>query len=321
MRRALVTLLLALSAVVVGVPAAAADDVPWSVGTADNGYGTKRPNYSYTTNPGGQIQDALVVANHGTTPLGLAVYAADGFTNDRGRLDLLAKDGKSTSVGAWVHAARDQVTVQPGQSVQVPFTLTVPDDATAGDHLGGIITSLTQAGEVDRRLAIRIRVRVSGELKPSVTVDDVKLRYSGTFGKSDAIVTYTVRNTGNAIVSARPSASVTGLFGTAQAEADDTPPLLPGESWTVSTTVHGVDPSLRLTGKVTLLPLITDAAGSTGTLDTVAAVAHTLSIVWLVLILLLVLCATAAALLLIRRRRRPADPAVPANPAEKAPVS
>ncbi|WP_427889192.1 WxL protein peptidoglycan domain-containing protein [Kribbella sp. GL6] len=300
MRKVLVMLFVALN-VAIGVPAAAADDVPWSVGTADNGYGAERPNYSYTLNPGGQVDDALVVTNRGTTPLVLAVYAADGFTNDRGQLDLRAKDAKSTDLGAWVHAAQSQATVLPGKSVQVPFTLTIPADATAGDHLGGIITSLAQAGDVDRRLAIRIRVRVSGELKPSAAVDDLKLRRS----KSDVIVTYTVSNTGNAIVSARPSVSVAGLFGTAQAEAGDTPQLLPGESWKVSTTVREVKASPRLTGKVTLLPLLTDAAGSTGTLDTVSATTHTWSITWLASLLVLALC---GATVIVVRRRGAADP-------------
>ena len=75
-------------------PAAAADgDVPWTVGTAAGDFGSGRQNYSYTLDPGGRLQDGLVVTNHGTTPLRLAVYAADGFTTKDGRFDLVTQGG------------------------------------------------------------------------------------------------------------------------------------------------------------------------------------------------------------------------------------
>jgi hypothetical protein len=171
--------------------------------------------------------------------------------------------------------------------------------------MGGIVTSLTQAGEVDRRLAVRIRVRVSGDLEPSMSVDDLKIHYSGTanpFGAGDATITYTIHNTGNAILAARPSTSVSAPFTTIDADQTaDTPQLLPGETWKITTTVHGVRPVLRLTGKITLLPLLTDAAGSTGTLDTITATTHAWTVPWLVLLVLV--CAAAVALTVVRRRR------------------
>lgn len=309
MRGVLATLLVALGVIAGSGAAVADDDVPWSVSTAANGFGSDRPNYSYTVNPGEQVDDGLVVANNGKTPLGLAVYAADGFTTDDGRLDLLTKDAKSTGIGAWVRTPNAKVTVQPGQSLQVPFSLAVPADAAPGDHLGGIVTSLTQGGDVEHRLAIRIRVRVSGELKPSLSVDDVTLHYSGKpFGKGDATVTYTVHNTGNAILAARPSTSVAGVDA---AKAEDTPQLLPGESWKVTATVHGVRPVVRLTGKVTLLPLQTDAAGSTGTLDDVTATTHAWTIPWLALVVVLIALCTLVVVLVVRRRGRSTAAVVP----------
>ncbi|MFC6161950.1 WxL protein peptidoglycan domain-containing protein [Kribbella jiaozuonensis] len=310
MRGLLATLLAAVGVMTGAGTAVAADDVPWSVSTAANSFGSDRQNYSYTVDPGGEVQDALVVANSSKTPLTLGVYAADGFTTDDGRLDLLTDDAKSTGVGTWVHTPSAQVTIQPGKSLQVPFTLAVPAGATPGDHLGGIVTSLKQSGDVDRRLAIRIRVRVSGALEPSVSVDDVKIHYSGTavpFAKADATVTYTIRNTGNAILAARPSTSLVGLFGAGRvgsAHVDDTPQLLPGESWKVSAKVDGVRPLIRETGTVTLLPLLTDAAGSTGTLDTVTATAHAWSIPWAALLVLVVLCLAVVVLVTSRRVRR-----------------
>lgn len=235
-------LLAAVAAVGVGAgPASAADgDVAWTVRTASNSYGATRSSFSYTVNPGGHLEDAMVVANRGPAPLNLTVYAADGFTTDAGQLDLLTRDKKSVAVGAWVRAGAASVAIQPGKTATVPFTVDVPDNATPGDYVGGILTSLTQPDQaqginVDRRLGIRITLRVGGELKPSLAVEDLHVDYSGTwnpFGRGDATVTYRIRNTGNAALSSQQKATVAGPFGLLRATADDlpaAPELLPGE--------------------------------------------------------------------------------------------
>jgi hypothetical protein len=296
-----------------GGPAAAADgDVSWAVTTASNDLGSGRPNYSYTLNPGGQLKDGLVVVNHGTTPLHLAVYAADGFTTAQGRLDLVTKDAKSTGVGAWVHTDRPDVTVRPGESVEVPFTVALPDKTAPGEYMGGIVTSLTQTGGAGgtQRLGIRIRLRVGGELKPSLSAESLRVRYSGTpnpFGKGDATVTYTIHNTGNAILSARQAVSISGPFGRLGVRAgriDDSPQLLPGGTWKVSVPVHGVTPALRLTGTVTLIPLLTDASGSVAPLAVVETTTDAWTNPWTLLLFLLVLCGLVAVAGLASRRRR-----------------
>lgn len=292
-------------------PAAAADDVPWTVKTAANSFGAERPNYRYTVNPGGEVDDALVVANRGTTPLRLAVYGADGFTTEAGTLDLVTKDTKSTGVGAWVDPGRTGVTIPAGESVEVPFTLTVPDNATPGDHMGGIVTSLTQADQagtaVERRLAIRIRLRVAGALTPKLSVEHLKTEYSGTanpLGKGDATLSYTIRNTGNVILSARQVASVSGPFGgfrVSAAPIADSPELLPGDRWQVSVPVHDVAPSLRLAAMVKLTPLVTDASGSVAPLAGTTTTAHGWAISWI--LLLLVAALIGLAVLAVRRVR------------------
>ncbi|MEV5786765.1 DUF916 domain-containing protein [Streptomyces sp. NPDC052287] len=314
-----VTLTLLTACALVGlraVPAAAADgDVTWTVRTAANGYGDDRSSFSYGVNPGGRIKDAMVVANHGKAPLTLAVYAADGFTTDTGQLDLVTKDKKSVAVGSWVHADHATVVVRPGKSVEVPFQIAVPGNASPGDYVGGVLTSLRQSDDaqginVDRRLGIRVKLRVSGELKPRLAVEDLSVDYTGTanpFGTGDATVTYTIHNTGNAILSARQTVFTTGPFGWWRTDAGTVPAppeLLPGEHWKVKVPVHGVTPGVRLTATVNLVPLLTDASGSTTSLKPVLATADTWTVPWS-LLLLVVLMATAAvgAFLLVRRGR------------------
>ncbi|EOD67186.1 WxL protein peptidoglycan domain-containing protein [Amycolatopsis vancoresmycina] len=145
--RAVVSLLAATAfAGATAGPVAAQDAVPWTITTAANDFGADRENFTYTADAGEQITDGLTITNHGTSPLELAVYGADAFTTGTGQLDLLAKTKPSTGVGAWVHPSTDHLTVQAGQTAEVLFTVMVPSDAKAGDHLGGILTSVRDAG-------------------------------------------------------------------------------------------------------------------------------------------------------------------------------
>ncbi|MEV4654390.1 DUF916 domain-containing protein [Micromonospora sp. NPDC049301] len=316
--RTAVLALLATSAVAGLAPGpalAAEGDVAWTVRTASNSYGDARSSFSYAVNPGGRVEDAMVVANRGPVTLNLAVYAADGFTTKAGQLDLLAKDGKSVAVGAWVHADRGSVTIQPGKTAQVPFTISVPDNATPGDYVGGILTSLTQADQaeginVDRRLGIRITLRVGGELKPNLAIEDLHVTYGGAFNpfsKGDATVTYKIHNSGNAALSGQQAVSVSGPFGALSTDASGIaapPELLPGESWTVTVPVRGVAPAVWLAATATLTPRLTDASGSTTSLEPVRATTHGWALPWMLLLVLVVLIAAVVGVLQYRRRNR-----------------
>ncbi|KAB1936000.1 DUF916 domain-containing protein [Micromonospora sp. ALFpr18c] len=317
LRTTALSLLAVVAAAGVGAgPAVAADgNVAWTVRTASNSYGEARSSFSYNVNPGGVVEDAMVVANRGPAPLNLAVYAADGFTTDAGQLDLLTKDKKSVAIGAWVKASAGSVVIQPGKTAQVPFRISLPDNATPGDYVGGILTALTQADQaeginVDRRLGIRITLRVGGELKPNLAIEDLHVTYDGSsnpFGKGDATVTYKIHNVGNAALSGKQTVSVSGPFGVLRVRAGDIaapPELLPGESWDVTVPVHGVAPAVSLAATVTLTPLLTDVSGSTTSLKPVQATAHGWALPWTFLLVLVVLIAVVVGAYLYRRRSR-----------------
>lgn len=295
-------------------PALAAEgDVTWTVRTASNSYGADRSSFSYAVNPGGTVLDAMVVANRGKTPVELGVYTAAGFTTGTGQLDLRPKDQKATGVGTWVHATGDHVTVAPGKTASVPFKVTVPGNATPGDYVGGIVTSLThpdqaQGINVERRLGIRIKLRVGGALTPSLAIEHLHVDYSGPFlGRGDATVTYSIHNTGNAVQSAQQAVSVSGPFGSLRvsAAAMTAPPeLLPGESWKVTVPVHGVSPTVRLAATATLTPLITDASGSKTALKPVHSTTHGWALPWALLVLVVLLVVAVFGARALRRRAK-----------------
>lgn len=315
LRLAAVALLLVCTALVGGPASAEEGDVTWGVRTAANDQGEVRQNYAYEVDPGASITDAIVVTNHGAAELVLSVYAADGFSTDAGELDVLTAEHDSTGVGAWLTPAVSRLTVPGGASVEVPFTLVVPQDATPGDHVGAVVTSLADPDRaegisVDRRLGIRVVARVAGDLRPGMVVEDTALTYAGSanpFAAGSATLTWTVVNAGNTRLSGEQYVTVAGPFGWFRRDVavDGLPELLPGESRTVRVAVPGVLPVFRLTGTATVEPTspVGDAAAAGLAAQQVRVTAT--AVPWSQLVVLaLVVGAGVGTVLAVRRSRR-----------------
>jgi LPXTG-motif cell wall-anchored protein len=244
--------------------------------------------------------------------LTFAVYGTDAFTTDDGAFALLPASQPATDVGSWISFAGGTHTVAPGRWVDLAFRLTVPDNATPGDHVGGVIGAVAQPGAeapgqrvtVDRRVAARVYLRVAGEVRPALAVTSMTVRYDNPlnpFGGGDATVTYRLHNAGNVRVGGTGAVTIAGPFGWRLARTDraDLPELLPGGTFTVTERVTGVPPALRLTAEADVAPTTIDTA-----LPPVIRSATAWAPPWLLLAGLLVVAAAA----LLRRRRRQRHP-------------
>jgi len=315
-----------LLAVVVPTTAAhsvpADDDLSWSLVPQHGKQGTGRANYAYAVEPGDRVKDALVVTNRSSVPLELAVYGTDALTTASGHLDLLPADTEPTDLGSWldVRASGDSGTVSldPGESVDVPFTLRVPDDAAPGDHAGGLVTSLLQRSDdgtlsVDRRLALRVHARVDGALAPGLTVSDVDVAVHPTVnpvGASDATVTYTLTNTGNARVVPTESVTVSGPGGaSSEVSAAQLEEVLPGAVVRRTVEVAGVRPLFRASAGVRVDGLVVGIGGGGATTATGDAAGW--AVPWALLAVVLLVVAAAVAWPLWRARRARAAAAAP----------
>jgi hypothetical protein len=312
-----IILLAALAVIGPATTATAVDDVTWGAMPADNDHGGGRANFAYDAAPGDVIDDGFVITNFGATARTFDVYAADAVTTATGALDLLPAQSPSTDVGAWVHLAQDHVEVAPGQSMLVPFRITIPTDASPGDHTGGVVSALVSQRDgdgidVERRLGSRVQIRVNGSLKPRLSIQRATLTYSMTqdpFGTSEASVDYTVVNTGNARLRGTQRVTVTGPFGafSASAAGADLPDLLPGSSYDVHVVVPGVRPSGHLTATISIDPLLVPEDSSKAVPPVTSHVAAW-AVPWLpaaFLVLLVLVIGFAVQRAVSRRRTRP----------------
>jgi dihydroorotate dehydrogenase (fumarate) len=282
---------------------------------ADGAVDQSRSRYSYQVEPGQQITDEYLVQNTGSTAQKVTVYATDAFNSEDGNFALRDGNEKPTDVGTWVAfeggATQVIIDLAPGATQVLPFTVTTPADALPGDHAGGIIVSaITDAGTIalDRRVAIRMYVRVKGDLQPNLTVSSIAASYAGDINPfaGKVSLTMTVKNTGNVALGANTVTNVRGLLGI-PLSGDvniEVPELLPGTTRTITVVVPGVGPWVLLSPHVSLAAIVDPGALNAGPLPKAERETSMFVMPWVLLILLVVI---AAIIVFVRLRRRMND--------------
>ncbi|MDI3390441.1 hypothetical protein QIS99_30245 [Streptomyces sp. B-S-A8] len=218
-----------------------ADSGDWSLAPAGGADG--RPYFYLEGAPGAVLKDTVTVTNPGDAPRTVELRGADAGNGADGAF-AVEDDGKSKDGGAWIRLAERKVTVPPRTRAEVPFTVTVPEGATPGDHPAAIVAS--GAG---RSTGVRLHLRVGGPSLSALTVERVRLADDGRRIRYDLV------NRGNTVLAPKLAVRADGLFGTALKRAPRALPveLLPGrrvtltEPWPDAPALDSVDVRLTVT--------------------------------------------------------------------------
>ncbi|HTK06614.1 MAG TPA: hypothetical protein VL485_05575 [Ktedonobacteraceae bacterium] len=100
---------------------------------------TPRTTFLYTTRPGALIRDSLYVKNNGTARGTVTLYSADAFTGQSSGEAFFMRTDLQRNVGTWITLSKHRVTLNPGQSTTIPFTLRIPHHVRPGQHAGGLV--------------------------------------------------------------------------------------------------------------------------------------------------------------------------------------
>jgi hypothetical protein len=259
-------------------PVFADDSGAWSVAPSAGG-GSRpakdgRPYFYVEGAPGSVLEDTVTVTNPGSKPRTVELSGADADNTRGGAFSL--ERGEPTDTGSWITFAERRVKVPPRTRAEVPFSVSVPEDAVPGDHPGAVV-----AREGGRDAGVRVHLRVSGPTLSALTVEQVKAE--------GGRISYDVVNRGNTVLTPTLEVHAEGVFGSLLDRGPRALPieLLPGrrvtltEPWKDAPALDSVEVTLTLTasggahGKATatarFVPWGAVAGVGTGVLGLVAA--------------------------------------------------
>ncbi|MCX6745216.1 MAG: Fn3-like domain-containing protein [Candidatus Parcubacteria bacterium] len=167
------------------------------------------------------INQVLKVHNENTTAetyyLSAVKFTASGET---GAPEFVEGKTEEVDLAAWIKFGFDNISIQAGQTVEIPFTIAVPQFAGPGGHYAAIFLSsvpptakanVSQVG-ITSRLGALVLVKIAGEIKESA-----ELAEFGTTAKSflSLPVDFNIRvkNSGNVHLKPTGSIVIKNMFG------------------------------------------------------------------------------------------------------------
>ncbi len=159
--------------------AAEADTIRFSIAPERDG----RAFFSYALGPGLVVSDTAVVRNASATPIGLRLYAADAVTATNGGTAFLGFGQFRDHAHTWLTTRSGTIAVPGNGSIAIPFRITVPKDATAGDHVAGLVVETAPqesstggfAAAIVQRAGVAVVVRIPGRTMSSLARGEVCL--------------------------------------------------------------------------------------------------------------------------------------------------
>ena len=209
-----------------------------NVQAQSNGLGV-RPKIDITIKQGETVEETAFIRNPSNEePLTINISMVDFEAKDEtGAPNFLLNDTRSTASAQDFIQIDQQATIEPGKSLSLPFTITVPADQGAGTYYSAIRYS-TVTNAQDNQIGISaanttlVFVRVPGDAKElvklekfgayQVTGEDRQGHYRSLFTKTrPESLAFTIKNEGNVAEMVKGSILVKNLFGNEVATISD----------------------------------------------------------------------------------------------------
>ena len=162
--------------------------------------------FVHTLNPSEVKDEGVLVVNNTADTKTLLVYAVDSTPSTDGGFACKQISESKNDVGSWITLDKEEVTVEAGKNVLVPFKIRVPSNAAAGEHDGCVITQekleksgVTSGVSLSFRTGLRVAITIPGDVVRKLQVTDFKVlpKDDGSF-----IMQLKARNPGNVSIDA-----------------------------------------------------------------------------------------------------------------------
>lgn len=129
---------------------------------------------------GETIHLEALLLNIGDIGVNLRVYSTNAYSGTNGGFLAGSADEQLEGSAAWVSFPALEQFLEAGTQTIIPFTVSVPDNATAGQHISALIAETVDTFEISGsdmfdhriRFATSVVVLVQGEITPSFELDE-----------------------------------------------------------------------------------------------------------------------------------------------------
>ena len=170
-------------------------------------------------NGGGSSQPARIVAS-----------LSDWSMTRDGQIEFYRPGTRPNSASSWLIYSPGEAAVEPGTVHSIRVTISVPSDATPGDHLTALIVEqrpdTIKYEKTARQMIVRYRMASVFYIKVGTITRRGNLNYLYAESTPNGIVvTPTVKNEGNTMIRPLESLTIVDLDGRIVAEISDIDPL------------------------------------------------------------------------------------------------
>jgi hypothetical protein len=202
-------------------PSQAADGATFTLKpvTVDAAQPASQAYFIFAAQPGTTVQNQVQVGNSGATAGTVKLYAVDATTGQNSGTVFQTNQDPRQDVGAWTTLGTSELTLQPGETQDIPVSVAIPAGARPGQHVGGIVaenTALTQGTgggsisvNVQNLRIVAVQVNLPGPVVEQV--DATGIATTGSAGSQSLVLS--LHNSGTTLLKPVGTLVVTDAWG------------------------------------------------------------------------------------------------------------
>lgn len=184
------------------------------------------------TDAGATVTGSMKIINNGTMAYDFTVYARPYSVSTEAYGPNFTDQKPNADLYKWVQFQQTEYSIEPGQTIEVPYTLNVPENAAPGGHYG-VLFAETKEREISgtgvarqKRVGKIVYATVNGEYQTNGALKEFIL----PFWQTDTPLESSVRieNSGNVDFRASVSTVAKDVFGRTKFKYTGDPIVLPG---------------------------------------------------------------------------------------------
>lgn len=176
--------------------------------------------FDFSADPGQSVDASLTIRNDEAQPrsyfLQIQKFVPKGEYGQQEFLPL----SDTAGLPSWIYLSMPAVTLNPGQSLNVPFAVRIPQEATPGSYYAALFVSGQAEGSgggsgtgLTARVGALVFLTVQGALTERVNLVDFQRTSDGVLSHLPVAFALTLRNEGNAHMTPEGSLEIRNLLG------------------------------------------------------------------------------------------------------------